>query len=344
MMTESDHKLIVEAKATLRRGDRTLARRIAQKFVQEHPDNVEGWLLLGGLSNPKGSQEYLKKAQELAPDDPRVKKALDWAQRRSSDVQVTTSSEPTQEIHCKSFPKAFQVEPPVIVESHRPVWIWTLTVLLVAAVVFLGLDLFPNHFVRAADKARLISHEGLAKPSLTPTVTNTPTPTLTSTPTQTPTSTLTPTTTSTPTATRTIQPPTSTLVPLQSEQPSHPEDINDDVRWIDIDLSDQRLYAYEGRSIVRSFAVSTGIWQYPTPVGSFNVWIKLRYTDMRGPGYYLPDVPYTMYFYSDYGIHGTYWHNNFGTPMSHGCVNMITEEAGWLYNWSFLGIPVIVHE
>jgi lipoprotein-anchoring transpeptidase ErfK/SrfK len=65
---------------------------------------------------------------------------------------------------------------------------------------------------------------------------------------------------------------------------------------------------------------------------------------MSGPGYYLPDVPYTMYFYKDYGIHGTYWHNNFGTPMSHGCVNMVTAEAGWLYNWSHLGIVVVVHE
>jgi lipoprotein-anchoring transpeptidase ErfK/SrfK len=65
---------------------------------------------------------------------------------------------------------------------------------------------------------------------------------------------------------------------------------------------------------------------------------------MSGPGYFLPDVPYTMYFYQDYGIHGTYWHHNFGTPMSHGCVNMVTEEARWLFNWSFVGILVNIHE
>ena len=96
--------------------------------------------------------------------------------------------------------------------------------------------------------------------------------------------------------------------------------------------------------MVRSFLVSTGTAAHPTPVGRFSVWIKLRYDDMSGPGYYLPDVPYTMYFYSDYGIHGTYWHSNFGTPMSHGCVNMVTEEAGWLFDWSYVGIPVVVHE
>ena len=64
---------------------------------------------------------------------------------------------------------------------------------------------------------------------------------------------------------------------------------------------------------------------------------------MAGLDYYLPDVPYVMYFYKGYGIHGTYWHSNFGNPMSRGCVNMETSEAGWLYNWAFVGIPVNVH-
>ena len=115
-------------------------------------------------------------------------------------------------------------------------------------------------------------------------------------------------------------------------------------RWIDIVLSEQRLYAYEGQNVVRSFIVSTGKPSTPTLVGRFAVWIKLRYTDMSGPGYYLPNVPYTMYYYKGYGIHGTYWHSNFGTPMSRGCVNMVTEEAGWLYNWSHVGIMVNVRE
>ena len=81
----------------------------------------------------------------------------------------------------------------------------------------------------------------------------------------------------------------------------------------------------------------------PTVTGTYYVYIKLLYDDMTGPGYYLPDVPYVMYFYSGYGIHGTYWHSNFGYPMSHGCVNMETSQAGWLYNWAFVGIPINVH-
>jgi len=59
--------------------------------------------------------------------------------------------------------------------------------------------------------------------------------------------------------------------------------------------------------------------------------------------YYLPDVPYTMYFYDGYGIHGTYWHDNFGTPMSHGCVNMRTSEAAWLFDFADVGTLVNVH-
>ncbi len=78
--------------------------------------------------------------------------------------------------------------------------------------------------------------------------------------------------------------------------------------------------------------------------GLFHVYVKYRYANMTGPGYNLPNVPYVMYFYKDYGLHGTYWHNNFGHPMSHGCVNFRTEDAGWLYNWASVGTPVSVHQ
>lgn len=113
--------------------------------------------------------------------------------------------------------------------------------------------------------------------------------------------------------------------------------------WIDVNLSEQRVYAYEGDTLVNSFVVSTGTWQTPTVTGKYKVWIKLRSTAMSGPGYYLPDVPFVMYFYKGYGLHGTYWHNNFGTPMSHGCVNLRTEDAEWIYNFSSVGTVVNVH-
>ena len=118
---------------------------------------------------------------------------------------------------------------------------------------------------------------------------------------------------------------------------------SDGVHWIDVDLSQQRVYAYAGDTIVNSFIVSTGTWQTPTVTGKYKVWIKLLSTDMAGPGYYLPDVPYTMYFYKGYALHGTYWHNNFGTPMSHGCVNLSIPDAAWLYDFSYVGTVVNVH-
>ena len=114
-------------------------------------------------------------------------------------------------------------------------------------------------------------------------------------------------------------------------------------RWIDIDLSTQMLYAYEGDTVVNSFLISSGRANTPTVTGQFAVYVKYEYADMSGPGYYLPDVPFTMYFYQDYGIHAATWHNNFGTPMSHGCINMRLEDAEWIFNWSSIGTIVTIH-
>ncbi len=114
-------------------------------------------------------------------------------------------------------------------------------------------------------------------------------------------------------------------------------------RWVDINLTTQQLVAYEGSAAVRSTLVSTGLPGTPTPTGQFQIYVKYAATDMSGPGYYLPNVPYTMYFYRGYGLHGTYWHNNFGQPMSHGCVNLPTPEAEWLYSWAAVGTLVNIH-
>ena len=89
--------------------------------------------------------------------------------------------------------------------------------------------------------------------------------------------------------------------------------------------------------------MSTGTWQYPTVTGQYRVYVKYRYADMAGPGYYLADVPNVMYFYKGYGLHGTYWHNNFGTPMSHGCVNLTIPDSQWLFDFASVGTLVNVH-
>ena len=138
--------------------------------------------------------------------------------------------------------------------------------------------------------------------------------------------------------------PTSEYSAPTSSAPNPPiASSGNGARWIDVDLTNQRVYAYEGDVVVNSFVVSTGTWMTPTVTGEYKVYVKYRSASMSGPGYYLPDVPYIMYFHKGYGLHGTYWHNNFGTPMSHGCVNLRTEEAGWLYNWASVGTVVNVH-
>jgi len=138
--------------------------------------------------------------------------------------------------------------------------------------------------------------------------------------------------------------PTSEFSAPTSSAPNPPlASSGNGARWIDVDLTNQRVYAYEGDVVVNSFIVSTGTWMTPTVTGEYKVYVKYRSASMSGPGYYLPDVPYIMYFYKGYGLHGTYWHSNFGTPMSHGCVNLRTDEAGWLFNWASIGTVVNVH-
>lgn len=120
----------------------------------------------------------------------------------------------------------------------------------------------------------------------------------------------------------------------------------DEPKRIEVDLTHQRVYAFEGDTLVYDFLISSGKWGR-TPTGSFRIWGKFRYTKMEGGSrerhtyYYLPNVPYVMFFSNDeiaasrgFSLHGTYWHENFGTPMSHGCINMRTEEAALLYHWA----------
>lgn len=116
-------------------------------------------------------------------------------------------------------------------------------------------------------------------------------------------------------------------------------------KWIEVSLSEQRLAACEGTTVVLNVLVSTGTEQHPTPIGSFEILDRVRFEDMDGPGYYLEDVPNVMLFKRrGYAIHGTYWHDNFGHPMSHGCINMTIEDSAWLYDWAPDGTPVIVHD
>jgi LysM repeat protein len=124
------------------------------------------------------------------------------------------------------------------------------------------------------------------------------------------------------------------IIPEESGQEPSPGSGGGE-KWIDVNLTTQRLVAYEGDRAVYSAIVSTGTADHPTVTGRYRIQRKYRYKDMSYPGYYyLPDVPYAMFFYSGYALHGTYWHTNFGTPMSFGCVNLTVSDAQWLFDWT----------
>jgi lipoprotein-anchoring transpeptidase ErfK/SrfK len=113
-------------------------------------------------------------------------------------------------------------------------------------------------------------------------------------------------------------------------------------RWIQVNLAKQRVIAWDGDRWVDAMIVSTGKDSTPTPTGVYEIYVKHRETRMRGDDYDISDVPHVMYFTGGYGFHGAYWHNSFGTPVSHGCVNLAPDKAKWLYNFATVGTPVVI--
>ena len=134
----------------------------------------------------------------------------------------------------------------------------------------------------------------------------------------------------------------SAAPPVSSAAATSTTAASGEAREIVVDLSEQRVYLYENGSLVRTMIASTGVAATPTVPGTYRIYLRYEKQTMYGPGYYLPDVPHVQYFYQGYGFHGTYWHNNFGTPMSRGCVNLTIPDAEWLYGWASMGTLVRV--
>ena len=119
-----------------------------------------------------------------------------------------------------------------------------------------------------------------------------------------------------------------------------------------VDLSQEKLYAYEGKTLFLVTPISTGLEFSPTPLGKFSIFKKTPSRYMQGPipgqsgqEYDLPGVPWDLYFtYEGAVIHGAYWHDHFGTEWSHGCVNMQSDQAHILYDWVDIGTPVLVQK
>jgi lipoprotein-anchoring transpeptidase ErfK/SrfK len=373
------HELVVKAREALRRGEKDSAWNMAEQAVLLAPDMEDAWLILAASDpDPQEALAYAQKALEINPSSTRARKGVEWARGRLQQVQA--SEEPV--VPSPEFESAPESSQPKAGSSNRK-WIYAglfLAFLTCAVLAFAGYTAVTHPaFAAILNRGPVPTQENLwavvnvPKASVTPIqagafsqgAANTPTvqPEATAVPTKRSTATPKPTLLpsevpgdlppSTPEATGTPgamvmeiveDTPTSEFV---APNPSAPlPDIatsGDGVRWIDVDLTNQMVHAYEGDVVVNSFIVSTGTWLTPTVTGQYKIYVKYRSAKMSGPGYYLPDVPYIMYFYKGYGLHGTYWHNNFGTPMSHGCVNLRTDDAGWLYNWASVGTLVNVH-
>ena len=359
---------VQQARQALQRGDRLQARRYAALAARLSPQLEDAWLLLAAATaQPRASLVYLNRALEINPASRRARAGVHWAvQRLRRESAQAVRLTPAQVARPAPAPPLFE-------RPRRRRWplslSWLVALILLCLTSYLAFQAWspviapPLEDARQTAIARLVSSTPTASPTITSTPTASPTPTATftltntptPTPTHTPTFTATPLPTDTPTFTPTPPPsntpppptprPTKRPKPQKTSGPGpRPPQVGADERWIDVDLSSQTTFAMQGDQIVNSFIVSTGVWPTVTVTGVFRIYVKYRTADMSGADYYLSGVPYVMYFYQGYGLHGTYWHNNFGHPMSHGCVNLRPADAGWLFEWASVGTVVSVHQ
>jgi lipoprotein-anchoring transpeptidase ErfK/SrfK len=121
---------------------------------------------------------------------------------------------------------------------------------------------------------------------------------------------------------------------------ARPATFRTDEHWVAVNLREQTAVAYLGDKPVYAALVATGLSGTPTVQGVFRTWWRLMWRKMAGGsaatgGYYnLEEVPWTLYFYSGYALHGAYWHDAFGRPRSHGCVNLSLYDSWWIFKWS----------
>jgi lipoprotein-anchoring transpeptidase ErfK/SrfK len=120
--------------------------------------------------------------------------------------------------------------------------------------------------------------------------------------------------------------------------------VAEDEQWIHVDLAEQVLVAYEGDRPVLATLVSSGKEGFEPPVGLFRVHKKYATVTMSGPDpdagtYTVEEVPWTMYYWGSFALHGAYWHDEFGRVRSHGCTNLPPIDAHWLFHWSAPALP-----
>ncbi|MCA9897551.1 MAG: L,D-transpeptidase family protein [Ardenticatenaceae bacterium] len=344
--------LLQQAKTAVLQNNHALARRLLQQAVRQDPQDYRGWLWLASVATtPQASLEYVNRADMLAPNNASVQKARRWAEKRlaaaESSAEVITVPAPHAKRRWAPALRWLVILLAVLMLGAGTVYAWqyfqlggevqetavlptNLTtgseadtekpVVAAAAPIEATATQTPQPHV----PAKLIASTGSDQPRPTWTVTPTPSPT--------------------PTPTPTVIP---TFVNPNYQDAIRPFGVTANERWVDVNLTTQTLRAYEGDTAVYTTLISSGTWDHPTVTGQFRIWLTYESQTMDGSllgyDYYLENVPYVMYFYQDYALHGTFWHSNFGTPMSHGCVNLETSDAAWIYSFVSIGTLVNVH-
>lgn len=337
--------------AAHRAGDHLAARLHFQAALREDTRNIVALLWLAYLAKDQERQELLfERVLQIDPDNERAKAGLAWVKENEAsegDILAPTENEPSvppavepsEEMYMLGDSAQVQmVDPDTLAQRvgrrAGPIMLLLIigTLTLAAIAVAMPESMIPSVAARVSEDGDNIviqpvgqvpghgdSEVIASKASPTP-VPPTPSPE--------------------PTATATLimptpAPATEVVIPFPlAHEPEYPGE-----RWIEVDLSSQTVTAWEGDRVVMHFLSSTGLPNTPTVTGKFRIYQKYTSTRMSGPGYDLPNVPYTMYFYSGYALHGAYWHDNFGEPMSHGCVNLTPENAEKLFNWAGPHIP-----
>lgn len=317
----------------------------ALRSVQLEPQAEETWLLLAAAVPPRHRAPYLNHLLKIHPKSESARQALAELanELRSAPADAGESPVPSPE---QILAGLTAPDPKTAPRTTTPAqkggkgfpggkgFRWTAALISISCLLALSATAFAGVVTYAQEVpvvARVVRESSAIPPTFTPSSTPSITPSFT------PTFTSTFTPSPTYTATNTL-PPTNTPIPDAYIIPGAGGE-----RWIDVDISSQSVTAYEGNTPIRTFIVSTGTAAHPTVLGRYRIYVKLRYDTMAGPGYYLPNVPFVMYFYQGYSLHGTYWHHNFGTPMSHGCVNMYTPDAEWMFYFASVGTLVNVH-
>lgn len=364
---------IRRAQEAIQKGENVEARRWAKKALELEPEREEAWLLLARLGSPPASVAYLKRALEINPQSKRARQGMIWAEQRLLDYEERIRKEDLDDLSEDDFDE--EVNEEIGRETaevrlrrdrrsraRRTSWLriplGLFLLLTLAAAAWIAYPPVIRYFLPSS--AFVHNDVELILPSLTPTLTPTPTFTFTptatytatATPTETATPTLTPSPTNTPTplatATQTFT-PTPTFTPLPTNTPIPtlaipPAAAGMDKRWIAVSLSEQRLWAYEGMRLVQQFEVSTGAADSQTKPGTFRIYSKSKSANMDSQDYDVPAVPYVLFYDKDYAFHGAYWHDAFGTPVSHGCVNLRVDDARWLFEWAEVGTVVLIHQ